>query len=67
MQTSPPTTWRRSSRCSQSTCLEVATGGTNDDVMIRDSKAEAGPTLTFGRDTWNAFVTAVKNDEIGQP
>ncbi len=30
-------------------------------VQVRDSKDPAGPILTFTRDAWDAFTTAIKN------
>ncbi|WP_433073902.1 DUF397 domain-containing protein [Dactylosporangium sp. CA-052675] len=50
--------WRRSTRCVEVNCVEVADPGT--DVLMRDSKDPAGPTLGFRRDDWRAFVRAVR-------
>ena len=55
--------WRRSGRCrSESTCVEVAFVG--DRVLMRNSQAPDGPTASFSRAEWAAFVAAVKDDEF---
>ena len=60
-----PITWRRSSRCSTNSCVEVADlpdGG----VALRDSKSpEAAPILIFSRGEWTSFVSGVKAGEFG--
>jgi Domain of unknown function (DUF397) len=64
MRASDPATsilsWRRSSRCSSHSCVEVAVlaeGG----AAIRDSKAGAdGPILVFSGDEWREFVSGMK-------
>jgi Domain of unknown function (DUF397) len=44
----------------QGNCVEVA--DLPDGTEVRDSKAApGGPVLTFGADTWAAFVGAVKD------
>ncbi|MBU2667647.1 DUF397 domain-containing protein [Actinoplanes bogorensis] len=54
--------WRRSSRCSGGTCIEVAkVGGT---YLIRDSKNPQLPAHSFTEDEWVAFVAGVKGDEF---
>lgn len=59
-----PLTWRRSSYCSDSSCVEVAQSG--DDVLIRDSKDPGGPALRFSRREWAAFVSGVIDGEFGE-
>lgn len=53
--------WRKSSRSSgnQGNCVEVADNipGT---VLVRDSKDQAGPVLTFEPSAWSTFVMAVR-------
>jgi hypothetical protein len=55
--------WRRPARCSsESTCVEVAFVG--ERVLVRNSQLPDGPTATFDRAEWAAFVAAVKDDEF---
>jgi hypothetical protein len=57
--------WRRSSRCSTQSCVEIADlpGG---DVAVRDSKSPDGsPILIFGTDEWKSFISGVKAGEFG--
>ncbi|MFE2294760.1 DUF397 domain-containing protein [Streptomyces sp. NPDC059452] len=58
------TGWRKSSYSggANGECLEVADGHTT--VPVRDSKAPAGPVLTFSPQGWSGFVTAVKHGEL---
>jgi hypothetical protein len=50
--------WRRSSRCSNAGCVEVAADVVG--VHIRDSKDPDGCVLTFTRLNWNTFLADVK-------
>jgi hypothetical protein len=54
--------WRRSSFCSNSTCVQVA--GRGDVVAIRDSKVTDSPVLQYTIDEWRAFVEGVKAGEF---
>ncbi|MGK5680402.1 DUF397 domain-containing protein [Actinoplanes sp. URMC 104] len=54
--------WRRSSRCSGSTCVEVARVGGR--YLIRDSKNPEVPAHSFTEEEWVAFVAGVKADEF---
>ncbi|GGQ69791.1 hypothetical protein GCM10010166_44520 [Couchioplanes caeruleus subsp. azureus] len=45
--------WRKSSKCANSTCVEVAR--VEDDYLIRDSKRPDLPALSFTREEWVAF------------
>ncbi|MFJ1589951.1 DUF397 domain-containing protein [Kitasatospora albolonga] len=58
------TGWFKSSHSggNQGECLEVAYG--HATVPVRDSKAPAGPVLTFSPQGWSGFVTAVKGGEF---
>jgi hypothetical protein len=48
--------WRKSSFSSaNSNCVEVSST-TPLQVLARDSKNPSGPTLTFARASWTAFV-----------
>lgn len=50
-------TWRKSSRCGNTTCVEVAS--TEDAVWIRDSKDLSRPALAFNHDAWADFLDGV--------
>jgi hypothetical protein len=54
--------WRRSSRCANSGCVEVARRG--DKVVVRDSKIDDSPVLSYTSDEWGAFVAGVKAGEF---
>jgi hypothetical protein len=46
--------WRKSSRSTNaSNCVEVSI---TERVAVRDSKNAEGPTITFPRGAWSAFV-----------
>jgi hypothetical protein len=53
--------WRKSTRSGSSgnSCVEVA-DNLPGVVAVRDSKDQAGPTLTFSPAGWAAFVGRVK-------
>lgn len=50
-------TWRRSSRCSDGACVEVATA---DVVHVRDSKQPDAGIPTFDHATWVDFLTWIR-------
>jgi len=51
--------WRKSTRSNnQGNCVEVA-DTVPGVVGVRDSKDPAGPALTFGPESWRAFVAGV--------
>jgi hypothetical protein len=58
----PGARWRKSSYSNgQANCVETAAIGQDGRVVIvRDSKAPAGPVLTFRPSTWRRFTTSVK-------
>jgi len=53
--------WRKSSRSNANggDCVEVA-GNLPGRVLVRDSKDQAGPVLTFSPGAWRAFVAQVR-------
>ena len=54
--------FRRSSRCSGGSCVEVAQDG--EQFLIRDSKRPEVAPLTFTKDEWDAFVQGVNAGEF---
>jgi predicted secreted Zn-dependent protease len=54
--------WRRSSHCTNGTCVEVARVG--DRYLIRDSKQPQMTALSFAEDQWAAFVDGVNAGEF---
>ncbi|MEQ4305211.1 DUF397 domain-containing protein [Plantactinospora sp. B6F1] len=56
MTTQQPS-WRKSSRSGQNggNCVEVA-DNLPGRVLVRDSKDQQGPVLTFTPEKWQAFV-----------
>ena len=53
--------WRKSSRCGNATCVEVAKG--NDGVFVRDSK-KPELVLSFTPQEWAAFIDAAADGEF---
>jgi hypothetical protein len=54
--------WRKSSRCGNTTCVEVAKDG--DEYLIRDSKDLSMTPLRFTREEWVAFEAGVRGGEF---
>jgi hypothetical protein len=56
--------WRKSTRSSGNggDCVEVA-DNLSGVVGVRDSKDQAGPTLSFSPAAWRAFVDMAKTHE----
>ena len=68
-ETRPAVVWRRSTRCSSGTCVEVATVGSDSteqqkQYFVRDSKDPKSPELTFDRAAWQTFIEGVKNGDL---
>lgn len=58
--------WRKSSYSGGQggNCVEVATRAEAGSVMVRDSKDQAGPVLSFPREAWQVFCdTALEYEE----
>ncbi|HEY7223302.1 MAG TPA: DUF397 domain-containing protein [Micromonosporaceae bacterium] len=58
--------WRRSQRCGQGSCVEVAEGR-GGEVLVRDSKDPDGVTLHIDRETWRAFINDIKQSRFDPP
>jgi Domain of unknown function (DUF397) len=54
--------WRKSSRCTNGTCVEVAKDG--DDYLVRDSKYPETQPLRFEAAAWRDFVAGVRAGEF---
>ena len=54
--------WRKSSRCGNATCVEVAK--VDDQYLIRDSKNPDGPVLRCTRERWASFIAGLRGDEF---
>jgi predicted secreted Zn-dependent protease len=54
--------WRRSRRCSNGTCVEVATDGRQ--IFVRDSKNSRNAVLAFTPEEWAAFVGGVREGDF---
>jgi hypothetical protein len=59
--------WRTSTRSGGNggSCVEVA-DNLPDIVAVRDSKDRTGPSLTFTRDGWAAFVDDTKRGQFDE-
>jgi hypothetical protein len=57
-----PAVWRRSSLCLNSGCVEV--GSIEGHVVVRDSKLESSPVLSYTPEEWQAFIAGVKAGEF---
>lgn len=63
---SEPVTWRRSSACGVTDCLEVA-WLMDSQVALRSTLApQVGPVVCT-REEWAAFIAGVKAGEFDQP
>ena len=57
--------WYKSSYSgAQNNCVEVAVLPSGD-LVVRDSKREDSPVLTFSRAEWAEFIQGVRTGEIG--
>jgi hypothetical protein len=52
------TTWRKSSFCSDSVCVEVARVRA-DLIAMRDGKCLSQPPLYFDREAWGSFLDGI--------
>lgn len=58
----PNLTWRRSLSCSNGACVEVAASGPM--IFIKDSKAPAGPVLSYTAAEFREFIAGAKNGDF---
>jgi hypothetical protein len=58
--------WRKSSYSNGSggNCLEVVASA--GEALARDSKDPEGPVLAFSLASWSGFVSAVREQRLGQ-
>ena len=54
--------WRRSSKCTNGTCVEVARVA--DGYLVRDGKSPQSGVLSFTEAEWSAFTAGVKANEF---
>lgn len=59
METRALPSWRKSSYCESSGCVEIAK--TADHVLFRDSKDPLGPVLSFSKASWQDFLADVRS------
>lgn len=59
----PPASYRRSSFCGHTGCVEVAPLPGNR-IALRDSKNPALPPHIFTADEWDVFLSGVKKGEF---
>ncbi|WP_322778270.1 DUF397 domain-containing protein [Frankia sp. Cas4] len=57
-------TWKTSSFSNGAGGMCVEAGAYDGGVVVRDSKNPNGPTLSFSRAEWAAFVDGVENGEM---
>jgi Domain of unknown function (DUF397) len=55
--------WKKSSFCDPSECVEVASS--EDHVLIRDSANRSGPVLDVHRDRWRTFINTIAPSPAG--
>jgi hypothetical protein len=54
--------WSKSTFSESGNCVEVAFVA--EAVLVRQSRDPSGPTLTFTKGEWAAFLAGVHNDEF---
>ncbi len=65
MDSNPTPSWRKSSKCANGTCVEVA--ATDGGILMRDNKQTAGPVLSFDRGTWVGFLDGLRAGGFDRP
>lgn len=61
----PEPVWRKSSRCGNAACVEVA--HLDGQWLVRDSKNPEPTWLYFDEAEWSEFVAGVKDGEFDVP
>jgi Domain of unknown function (DUF397) len=56
--------FRRSTRCDEAGCVEVARA-VDGSILVRDSKIDESPVLGFGHGQWADFVASVRDGQFG--
>ena len=54
--------WHVAVNCDGGSCVQVAAAG--EAIVLGDSKCPDGPFLSYSKDEWEAFVTAIKRGEF---
>lgn len=54
--------WHVAANCDGGSCIQVAAAG--ELIVLGDSKSPEGPLLSYSRDEWETFVTAIKHGEF---
>jgi len=62
MTTPPDLSWHRSTRCTASSCVEVA--ATRTTVYVRDTKDPDREPLEFTHDQWEDFTEGVRRGDF---
>ena len=57
-----PSAWRKSSRCANTECIEIASE--QDMILLRDSKSPETPAFRFTREEFRSFVEGAKAAEF---
>jgi hypothetical protein len=58
-----PAAWRKSSKCANTECIEIARDG-QDMILLRDSKTPATPAFRYTREEFRAFIEGAKAGEF---
>jgi predicted secreted Zn-dependent protease len=54
--------WRIAAKCDGGACVRVASAG--EIIFLGDSKSPEGPTLSYTRNEWEAFVAGIKSGDF---
>ncbi len=57
--------WRRSRKCSNGNCVEVAAD--TQAIHVRDSKDPHGGRLSFSHAQWRHFLSTIRSDGLDMP